>query len=157
MHEEDNVQPSTTLEAQFYRTLNRFAEPAVRAGLGSPCVLLPSGLIVLETTGRRSGRTYRTPVVATLFGGRLFASTVRGQSSQWLKNVAARPSLRYWLAGRLHDADAIVIAPDGPPPDFDALPPLLGPIVPVLSFLANGLGIGFAVLTPSNSTSAGAS
>jgi deazaflavin-dependent oxidoreductase (nitroreductase family) len=145
------MQPWTALEAQFYRTLNRFVEPPVRAGLGSPCVLLPNGLIVLETIGRRSGRTHRTPVVATLFGGRLFVSTVRGQSSQWLKNLAATPELRYWQAGRPHDADALVFTPNDTPAKVEALPPVLRPAV---SFL-NALGIGVAVVTP-RSTAAGA-
>lgn len=146
MHWEDNVQPSTTLEAQFFRTLNRFVEPAVRAGFGSPCIS-PSGLIVLETTGRRSGRTYRTPVVATLFGGRIFASTVRGESAQWLKNLAATPELRYWQGGRIHDAEAVVYTPNGAPPAAGDFPPILGPVLPFLSWCVS-LGAGFAVLTP---------
>lgn len=147
MVEEGNVQTCTRLEADFYRTLNRFVEPAVRAGLGSPCIS-PGGLVVIETTGRRSGRTYRTPVVATLFGGRLFVSTVRGPGSQWLKNLSATPELRYWQAGRLHDADALVFNPNDPPAKFDALPPVLRPIVSLLY----ALGIGVAVLTPRSTT-----
>lgn len=144
------MQTWTRLEADFYRTLNRFVEPAVRAGFGSPCIS-PSGLVVLETTGRRSGRTYRTPVIATLFGGRLFLSTVRGRGSQWLKNLSATPELRYWRAGRLHDADALVFTPNDTPGEIDALPPVLRPIVAFL----NALGIGVAVVTP-RSTTAGA-
>ena len=53
-----------TLEAEFFRTLNAFVEPAVRMGFGSPWIV-PVGAVVLETTGRRSGRSYRTPVLAT--------------------------------------------------------------------------------------------
>ncbi len=135
------------LEANFYRTLNRFVEPAVRAGFGSPCIT-PSGLIVLETTGRRTGRTHRTPVVATLFGGWVFASTVRGGSAQWLKNLAATPELRYWLGGRLHNAQAVVYSPNGEAPQARDFPPILGPVLPFLSWCIS-LGAGFAVLTPS--------
>jgi deazaflavin-dependent oxidoreductase (nitroreductase family) len=152
---EDHVQTWTSLEAQFFRALNRFVEPAVRAGCGSPGIA-PSGLIVLETTGRRTGRTYRTPVAATLFDECVFASTTRGGRSQWLKNLAATPEMRYWLAGQAYDADAIVFAPHGEPVDAGALPALLRPAAPVLSFLVNGLGAGFAVLTPRASRAIGA-
>ena len=132
------------LEAQFFHTLNRFAEPPIRAGFGSPCVLLPNGLIVLETVGRRTGRLYRTPVVATLFGGRLFVSTVRGKSSQWLKNLAAAPQTRYWSGGKLNDGDALVFAPDDAAPNYETLPPALRPFVAGM----NRLGAGLAVITP---------
>ena len=133
------------LEARFFRTLNRFAEPIVRAGFGSPCIV-PGGLIVLETTGRRTGRTYRTPVVATLFAGRIFVSTVRGRSAQWLKNLTAEPRLRYWQGGRLHDAEAKVYCPGGEAPDQREFPAVLGPLVPLLARYVS-LGAGFAVLT----------
>jgi len=142
----DHVQTYQNLEANVYRTLNRFVEPAVRAGFGSPC-LTPSGLIVIETTGRRTGRTYRTPVVATLFGGRIFASTARGGTSQWLKNLAATPGLRYWQGGRLHEAEAVVYAPDGAPPAAGDFPTILGPVTPFIAWFVS-LGAGFAVLTP---------
>ncbi len=42
-------------EAEFFRTLNAFVEPVIMAGCGAPG-LLPSGMIVLETTGAKSGR-----------------------------------------------------------------------------------------------------
>lgn len=131
-----------SVEATFYRNVNRVVEPAVRAGVGS--CLVPSGMIVLETTGRTSGRTYRTPVLATLFGGRVLATTARGQSSQWLKNLAATPELRYWQGGRARDAEAMVFAPGGMANDLSPLPPVLRPAVAWL----NTFGFGLAVLTP---------
>lgn len=116
-------------------------------GIGSPWLLAPSGLIVLETTGRSTGRVYRTPVVATLFGGRVFASTVRGKSAQWLKSLAATPELRYWQGGRLHDAEATVYSPNEGIPEPQDFPPVLRPIVPWLAWWV-ARGAGFAVLTP---------
>lgn len=148
MRSVEYAQLSPSLEAQFYRTINGLIEPAVRAGVGSPCILSPNGLIVLETTGRRTGRVYRTPVAATLLGGRIFVGTFRGRSSQWLKNLTARPALRYWLRGGPHDADAMVLTPGGTPLDRAALPSLLRPIVPALELFVNGFGFGVAVLTP---------
>lgn len=67
---------NATLESQFFDALNRVAEPAVRAGFGSPG-LTPTGLIVLETTGRRSGLSHRVPVIGTLVGGHVVVGTVR--------------------------------------------------------------------------------
>lgn len=144
-------QLAASLEATFFRTINGVIEPAVRAGWGSPCVS-PSGLIVLETTGRRTGHAYRTPVVATLLGGRIIVSTIRGERSQWLQNLAATATVRYWLAGRPHDADAIVFTANGTRPHRAALPSLLSPLVPLLELFVNGLGFGVAVLTPRGPT-----
>jgi deazaflavin-dependent oxidoreductase (nitroreductase family) len=137
-----------SLEARFYRTINGLVEPAVRAGIASPCILSPNGMIVLETVGRRTGRLYRTPVGATLLGDNVIVATYRGRSSQWLKNLDARPAMRYWLRGALHDADAIVLTPGGAPLDRDALPSLLRPIAPALELFVNNFGFGVAVLTP---------
>ncbi len=134
------------LEAQFFHALNAFVEPAVRAGCGAPGIS-PSGLIVLETTGRRTGRLHRTPVLATVFDGRIVVSTSRGGRSQWLKNLSATPAARYWLGGRLHEADAVVFDPNAPAPDIQ-VPPLLSPLIPLMALLVNGFGAGFAVLTP---------
>lgn len=131
-----------SVEATFYRNVNRVVEPAVRAGIGS--CLVPSGMIVLETTGRTSGHTYRTPVLATLVGGRILATTSRGQTSQWLKNLAATPALRYWQGGRVRDADAFVIGPNAEAGQLAALPPFLRPAIAWL----NMFGFGLAVLTP---------
>lgn len=88
-----------SLEADFFRTLNRVVEPLVRAGLGSPR-LAPGGLIVLETRGRKSGRRYRTPLAATRLGGYVLVATYRGGRSQWVRNLARQRRARYWLGGR---------------------------------------------------------
>ncbi len=142
---------SPNLETNFFRTINRAAEPAIRAGLGSPC-LWPTGFIVLETTGRQSGKPRRVPVTATQVGNLLLISTVRGERSLWLKNLATTPAARYWLRGRERTADAIVFSPGTPLPDISGLPALLRPIVPSLSSLA-ALGMGFAILIPRGSAS----
>src|ERR1051326_8090630 len=42
-------------EARLFRALNAVLEPSVRKGFGSP-PLAPGALIVLETTGHRTGR-----------------------------------------------------------------------------------------------------
>jgi len=50
------------------RRLNARVESRIRFGFASPGIL-PAGLIVLETTGRRSGQVYRTPLLASMAPG----------------------------------------------------------------------------------------
>lgn len=83
----------------FFRRLNATVEPRVRSGFASPG-LLPAGLIVLETTGQRSGETYRTPLLATLEPRRLPLDQHRtGQASQLVKKRTCQ-SRRELLAER---------------------------------------------------------
>ena len=96
------------IEREFFRTLNRVVEPLVRAGVGSPRVV-PGGLIVLETRGRKSGRLVKTPLAATRLGGYVLVATVRGKRSQWVLNLAAEPKARFWVGGQAREARAFVI------------------------------------------------
>jgi deazaflavin-dependent oxidoreductase (nitroreductase family) len=97
-----------TVETQFFRLLNQLIEPRVRAGWASPR-FVPGGLIVLETTGRRTGRRMRVPLAAIRVDGHIVVSTFRGGRSQWVKNAAADPHVRYWLRGSPRKARAHVI------------------------------------------------
>jgi deazaflavin-dependent oxidoreductase (nitroreductase family) len=97
-----------SFETEFFRMLNRVVEPMIRAGVGSPRIV-PSGLIVLETEGRKTGRRVRTPLAATRISGHVIIGTFRGGRSQWIKNLAANPAARYWLAGCPRDARAFVM------------------------------------------------
>ncbi len=128
--------------------LNRIVEPRVRAGWGSPH-LVHGGLIVLETRGRRTGRRSRTPLAATRMGDHVVVSTFRGGRSQWVKNAAANPDVRYWIRGRPKDARAVVIAEGNRPknlPDFPA------PLRWLATFLVpyTFAGWAFALLLPAD-------
>ena len=57
-------------------------------GLWAPT--LPPWAVLLHT-GRRSGRSYRTPVLAFLSGRHLVVALVYGQESDWLRNLRATP------------------------------------------------------------------
>ena len=88
--------------------LNRVVEPGIRAGWGSPRIV-PGGLIVLESIGRKSGKRARTPLAATRICGHVLVGTFRGERSQWVRNLAAKPTAEYWLGGRRLTARVFVM------------------------------------------------
>jgi deazaflavin-dependent oxidoreductase (nitroreductase family) len=135
-----------SVERDFFRMLNHLVEPHIRAGWSSPR-LVPGGLIVLETRGRRTGRLSRIPLAAMRIDDHVVVSTFRRNRSQWVKNVAVNPEVRYWLRGRLRSARAHVISSAAPTSIPRALPP-------ALRWLARSLvpytlaGWTFAILGP---------
>ena len=143
MAEESN---NRTLEVEFFRMLNRVVEPAVRAGVGSPRIV-PSGFIVLETVGRKTGRTRRSPLAATRFGRYVVVATFRGDRSQWVFNLAAQPRTRYWLGGKARDARAFVMVEGKRFRVPKSLPPAMQKVVRFLAPYTKA-GWAFAVLSP---------
>ena len=139
--------PAQRIEADFFRALNALVEPAVRAGCGSPGPL-PTGLIVLETTGARSGQPRRVPLLATVFDGCVFIGTVRGARSLWVRNLVAEPRARYWVAGREHRGLARIVRPGGAQPDTGGLPPFARAVADGLLPPATMFGWTFAVIAP---------
>ena len=131
-----------TLEAGYYAALNRVLVPLARTGLFAP---RPVGLIELATTGWRTGKTHRTPVLAAALGGQLLVSTVRGRRSHWVRNLERTPEAAYWTGDVEHLIRAFVVAPGRvprEPGDIDAR--LHG----VLAGAAELSGCAFALLTP---------
>lgn len=98
----DELRRTATRDA--FRVLNKVAIPAVRAGLANP-LPVGLGLVVLETTGRTSGKTRPVPLVALRTGDRVTVSTVR-RGSQWIKNAEANPDVDVWLWGQKRPATA---------------------------------------------------
>ncbi len=96
------VDPSQAL----FRSLNRVVKPLVKAGLGSP---LPIGLgaVVLESTGRVSGKPREVPLLGLRIGDRVLVSTVR-DGSQWVKNLEADSNAAVWFCGKKRTATASV-------------------------------------------------
>ena len=135
-----------SIEAELFRTLNRIVEPRVRAGWGSPR-LVPGGLVVLETRGRRTGRRSRTPLAAMRIKDLVVVSTFRGDRSQWVKNAEADPQVRYWLNGRARSARAVVLSPRKQEVDTKDLPAPLRLLVRLLQPYTCA-GWAFALLLP---------
>jgi hypothetical protein len=89
-----------------FRALNQIVLPAVKAGLGSPPPI-GAGLVIVETTGRSSGKPRQVPLVAARFGSNVAVSTVRSDS-QWVKNLQADPNASMWIGGRKRAGTAVV-------------------------------------------------
>ncbi len=132
------------LERDFFRALNRIAEPILRTGLLAPR-LVTGGLIVLETTGFKSGIARRTPLVASRFGRYVFVSTGRGNSSFWVKNLQKEPRISYYLGRQQKQAKAFVIMPGKRYKTPTSLPAAIGRITDLLAPLTDK-GWAFAVL-----------
>jgi len=56
--------------------------------------------VILEHTGRRSGRTYRTVLMAFRHGDDLVIALTYGTSADWLRNALASATCRVKRAGR---------------------------------------------------------
>jgi hypothetical protein len=130
-------------EQRFFRALNSVVEPAVRHGLFSSR-LLPTSLMVLESTGHISGKVRSTPLFCNRLGPYLLLSTARGNRSFWVRNLQKTPDVHYYLGGRRYAGRAQVITLDQAP-DPQSLPYLLRPILLPLRLLAER-GWAFALL-----------
>jgi deazaflavin-dependent oxidoreductase (nitroreductase family) len=62
-------------------------------------VLPPPGFGVLTTTGRRTGKTRRTPVRAIRRGNYAYLVAIGGGRNAWLKNIRANPHVRLRVQG----------------------------------------------------------
>tara|TARA_R110000823_G_scaffold47903_16_gene121940 strand:- start:29115 stop:29561 length:447 start_codon:yes stop_codon:yes gene_type:complete len=112
------------LERNLFRSVNALVEPAVRKGVASSR-LLPLSLIVLESTGHKSGRPRRTPLWSLAVGPYRVISTARGERSFWVKNLQKDQRVRYFIGGKPMQATALVVAPGYSDQLSDSSPALL--------------------------------
>lgn len=83
--------------ARLLSAFDRHAVTLARTGCVGPPPL-GVGLVLLETTGRRTGRTFARPVLGLRVGDRLVVGTVR-RRSDWVANLRARPATVAWGRG----------------------------------------------------------
>ena len=133
-------------EQSLFRKLNSIVEPAVRMGIGSPR-LTPASLIVLETTGFKSGEQRRTPLWSIRFGKYRIVSTARGKRSFWLKNMQQQPEVSYYLGGRRRNSNAVVVANGMVPAKSDALSPTMQKLATAFARYTQQ-GWAFVILAP---------
>jgi deazaflavin-dependent oxidoreductase (nitroreductase family) len=70
-----------------------------------------SNTSVVQHVGRRSGRTYQTPVVAVEHDDTFLIALPYGQRTDWLKNVLAAGKATVVTHGRSYDVDRPVVVP----------------------------------------------
>lgn len=134
------------LEQQFFRRLNNVVEPLVRSGFGS-LKLAPASLIVLESTGFKSGESRRTPLWSVRLGRYRVIATARGRRSFWVRNLQKCPEASYYVGGESLPAEAILLSPGFNNLDDWELNSLLSRVVSGLSGSVKQ-GWAFALLVP---------
>lgn len=72
------------------------------------------GLVILETTGRRSGLPRRTPVGGKREGDTFWLVSEHGRHSDYVRNIEAAPRVRVRLRGTWHEATAHPMPDDDP-------------------------------------------
>jgi len=93
---------SSLLRRLFWFLNKFFMVPMFRLGLGSMVGNPLSGYImVIKTTGRKTGKTRYTPVNYGIFQGDLYCLAGWGQLSDWYRNIQVDPKIE-------------IIHPDGP-------------------------------------------
>jgi deazaflavin-dependent oxidoreductase (nitroreductase family) len=70
--------------------------------------------LVLETVGRKSGKTRRTVVGYTRDGDTLWVVAEQGRHAGYVRNLEARPQVRARVARRWTDAVASIVDDDDP-------------------------------------------
>ena len=136
----------TKFEQQLFRRINGVVEPLVKKGVFSSKVA-PASLILLETTGFKSGQPRRTPVWSLGVGRYRIVGTARGDRSFWVKNLLKDSAISYFLGGKAVSSEAIVLAPGGDNLNEWELGPILSGVTSRLSRYV-GSGWAFAVLVP---------
>jgi len=136
-------------EQKFFRKINDVVEPLVSSGVGSPA-WTPASLIVLESTGFKSGQPRRTPLWSVRLGRYRLISTARGNRSFWVKNLQKNPEVNYSLDGKAVSSDAIVIAPGFDNINDWELGSVFSRVLVGLEKFVQQRGWAFAVLVPAD-------
>lgn len=86
-------------------TVNKVSVAILKSGIPIP-PLTQHTAIVVEHTGRRSGRKYLTPMgYVKASGDRLHVVAEHGDRADWVRNALEAP-VKLWIAGRRFEATA---------------------------------------------------
>jgi deazaflavin-dependent oxidoreductase (nitroreductase family) len=88
------------------RLLNPLVRGVSRAGLPVP------GLVVLETTGRRSGQPRRVPLGKAIVGDTLWIIAEHGRRAAYVRNIEAQPRVRVRIGRTWRTGTARVLPGD---------------------------------------------
>ena len=103
----------SSAKARTVRTFQKYVlNPPVRVlfGLG----LVPPTHVLLETTGRRTGRPRRNPVGNGLDRDTLWIVAEHGRSASYVRNLEADPRVRVKIGRRWRSGTATVLPNDDP-------------------------------------------
>jgi len=103
----------SSAKARTVRTFQKYVlNPPVRVlfGLG----LVPPTHVLLETTGRRTGRPRQNPVGNGLDGDTLWIVAEHGRSASYVRNLEADPRVRVKIGRRWRSGTATVLPDDDP-------------------------------------------
>jgi len=103
----------TSHKARAVRTFQKYVlNPPVRVlfGLG----LAPPTHLLLETTGRRTGRPRQNPVGNGLDGDTLWIVAEHGRSASYVRNLEADPHVRVKIGRHWRHGTATVLPDDDP-------------------------------------------
>ena len=101
----DKRRVSTVLSAKVF---NPLVKAAANAGIPLP------GVVILETTGRKSGQTRRTPVGKGLVGDTLWIVAEHGARAGYVRNISANPRVRVKVGRRWRTGSAHPMPDDDP-------------------------------------------
>ena len=90
------------------RLLNPLTRRLLEAGL------VPRGVALLETTGRRSGEPRRVPVGDGLRGEHFWIVAEHGRHADYVRNIERDPRVRVKVGRRWHAGTAHVLLDDDP-------------------------------------------
>jgi deazaflavin-dependent oxidoreductase (nitroreductase family) len=123
----------------FFRALNRRMVENYRRGISPVKIIL-----LLTTTGRKSGLPRTTPVQYEEVNGLICVGSARGQKSDWFKNILANPRVHVQMQKREFDAVAETVIDTKRVADFIQLRVQRHPIMlRLIMFLADGLPFNF--------------
>ncbi len=92
---------------RLVRVYWKLVNPLFRLGAGT----VP-GLVLLETTGRRTGRIHQVPVTARREGGVIWFVAGHARRSAYVHNIKSNPRVRVRMGGRWHEGAATVVNDD---------------------------------------------
>ena len=92
----------TPLRKAFLVANRLFAAPLIRAG-GGPLLATPvaGSILLLRTTGRKSGLIREAPLGYAIVDGRVVVVAGYGRSAHWFRNALAHPEVEVLLPGAL--------------------------------------------------------
>jgi deazaflavin-dependent oxidoreductase (nitroreductase family) len=101
----DRRRASTFLSTRLF---NPLVKAAANAGLAVP------GIVILETTGRKSGQPRRTPVGRVIDGDTVWIVAEHGRRAAYVRNIEADPRVRIRIGRRWRTGTANLMPDDDP-------------------------------------------